>query len=323
LTYKSVYEMYIPNHIIGEGMNITNIVTFLNSKGFGKSYQTIYSFLTGRSEMSFKTAHSLSKVFPEKGILEFKNLSPDDLISFFYSILPDDIKHKGCHNTKWRIENIKKRYGPDILEDLEKSKSNPFFTHIHIAGKYNISREYVGQLYRIVYGNRYNSDDKKTLREEELSCSNNPNRKVAEYKKSGSIYQGAITEKLFMCKCELLGFDVSIPCKSDFDIVVNGWKIDVKSSIVARTNGRHLRIKYNRFTATKKQRDVCHFFACYSEITETFFIIPNEDIGKNIGKTKTFYITPKKATCCAAKNRYHKYENRFDLLETNNKDTTV
>jgi len=302
----------------GENMNITKIASFLNSKGYGGSYQTIYSLLTGRIKISFKTAYSLSQIFKEKDMMEFKRLTPDELTSFFYSILPDDIRYKSCHNDKWKIDNIKKKYGDEIIQDLEKVKTNPYFPLTIIADKYNISREYAGQLYGIIYGNRYNADDGKTTIEPEISCVNDPKRKVADWKKSGTKYQGAITEKLFMCKCELLGFNVSTPCKTTFDIFVNGWIIDVKSSRISGKTSPHLKIKYNKFSILKEQREKCHFFACYSDETETFFIIPNEDMGKGIQKTKTLYISPKKSTYHTAKNKYYKYENRFDLLEAKN-----
>jgi len=209
------------------------------------------------------------------------------------------------------------RDGVDILKDLRKSRNNPYFTLTQIGEKYGFSREYACQLYALIYKDRFRIDPnkKKKGKEKEITCVHNPKRKVADYKQSGFIYQGAVTEKLFMCRCELLGLSIEIPCSSEVDIIVNGYSVDVKTSKSSNQTSTRSKTKYSHFQISKDQRELCHFFACYSEITNDWYIIPNEEQGKKFKKSRFIYIAQVASRYHNAKNKYLKFKNRFDLLE--------
>jgi hypothetical protein len=51
------------------------------------------------------------------------------------------------------------------------------------------------------------------------------------------------------------------------------------------------------------------------EDTKEFFIIPNKEYGNKFAKNKSLYILVKKSDYPNAKNKYHEFKNRFDLLE--------
>jgi hypothetical protein len=295
-------------------MIIKQIHDALKLKGLEMSSSSLWGILSGKRQMSFSTALKLTSMFPEKDLLQWKHTKREDVKSFLIKeLLHSEINsHKDVVHRK--IKKIRYKYGDELFKDLKnvKMSGNPYFNLSTVAEKYGFSREYAGQIYAMIYKKRFKKSN-PIVAQKEITCVHNPKRKIADWKKSGPQYQGAVTEKLFMCRCELLGFDVKIPCSPGVDIIVNGYLIDVKTSNSPRKI-KGGKIKYLGFNISKEQRSSCHFFACYSETTDDFYIIPNEEHGGKFKKTRRITIAQTPSHYCNAKNKYIEFKNRFDLL---------
>ena len=274
----------------------------------------------------WEKAYELSLAFPENDIIKWRFMKSVQLMEFLRPKVKETfvsgIKKTSRTKRVKRMKSILLKYGKDVFKDLKSAKNIPYITLQSVAEKHGFSREYARQLYEFVYLDTYtNAHNKKMLTVEETQCPHNPAHKVAEYKKDSLKYKGAIAEKLFMNKCEALGFDVLIPCKPMFDIIVNKWLIDVKSCTKLTKTRPDVNTLYNHFHISPKQRSLCHFFALHSGNSDCFFIVPNKEFGHAFDKQKSIYIADKKSNDCRAKNKYFEYKNRFDLLENKNETT--
>ena len=181
------------------------------------------------------------------------------------------------HPREWKIERLKKKYGEDLINDLILIKKHASMTLTEIGDKYGFSREYARQTFKIVNGVPYTKylkikADKYNDSLEEIGCSEDPRHKVAEYT-GGTSLKGAKAELLCFNKCEGLGFDVSAPCNKTVDLLVNGFRVDVKSAWGTNSMGSSV-AEYYCFLASKKQQEICDFLACYAQPIDTFYIIP-------------------------------------------------
>ena len=299
-------------------MKIIDLHSFIVSKGCNISYGTLYNILSGK-EISFESAYALSLTFTEKTIMEWKKTNHVDIKKFLIENVPEKIKRvgqKSFHSRAWYMKNLKAKYGVEIFKDFKSVKNKPFFTLAWIGKKYGFSRERARQLFNKIYGEKYGDRLKIKNSTIEKDCKHNPKTKVAEYKKTGSLYAGAIVEKLFMCRCEQYGFDVLIPSSQSVDIEVNGFLIDVKSSVGKHKTSSTTKMEYYIFKISKSQRNQCHFFACYIKDIDSFFIIPNKDRGTVFKKLKTIYITLTESFDSRSKRKYHEYKNKFESLNS-------
>jgi hypothetical protein len=292
-------------------IKVSVITKFINEAGVPISQPAIHYIARGK-EMSFNKAHEFSKVFKDKDIVEWKKTKGKDFKEYFAGVIPLDYiksnslhkshKKPGSHSLAWKRGRLIERYGKEIIDDLKKVKAVPLFTLQYVADKYGFSREYARQIYKNTFGEKYTVARKKKERALKIktSCQNDPRHKVADFKRGSSVHIGAIAEKLFMCRCDLLGHNVTLFKDKLIDIQVNGKTVDVKSS-------KQRKGPYHRFCASKKQTEVCDFFACYVFEEDSFYIVPN----KKKGELKAWYLyIPKKQK----KHKYSKFKNRFDLL---------
>lgn len=300
-------------------MNVTIATKSLNAIGFEITYNQLRVALLSK-KIPIKTAIKFYDYFEKYSLDFFYKMSGAELTNFLKKHVGEDIACTTiATNKKRRIEKLKrilKKYGKDIFKDFKNVKNVPFHTLTDIGEKYGFSREYARQTYEFIYQSKYKEAIKQKAKLiEETQCVNNPKRKVADFKRGSSVHNGAIFEKLFMEECEAMGLDVNIPCDSVADIIVNGFVIDVKGSFKTQMTSVKGNVKYHKFRISKEQREICDFFACYHGTKETFFIIPNKEKGFKFKKQRMIYISKKKTNYYSSKNRYHKYENRFDLLK--------
>ena len=218
----------------------------------------------------------------------------------------------------YKIRNLRKKYGVQFIKDMKALKTQQYLSLHAVGVKHGLTRERVRQIFKIIYNESYGKYETKKAKERKESeatvCVHDPRRKVADYKKDSDVYRGALAEKLFMEQCEALGFSVEIPCGKSFDIIVNGFIIDVKSCTSARKMSEDSLVKYYRFSASAHQMEKCDFFACYAKDQDVFYIIPNFEKGK-IFKTETgFYISEEKTDYCSSINAHHEHKNMFSYL---------
>lgn len=205
------------------------------------------------------------------------------------------------------IKKLYKKYGQKIINDFKSLKTKPFWNLIDIGNKYNFSTEYARQIYNKLFQEPYNiARIKKTKTiNEEISCINDPRRKVAEYR-SGKVRIGAVAELLFFKKCIELGFKTQILCNKSVDIKINDYLIEIKSASVAIKTTKTNNHSYYIFILSEEQRRIANFVACYIYPQKQFYIIPSKSL-----KGNTIYILSDYYT---KRNRYLEYRNAWRLL---------
>jgi hypothetical protein len=202
------------------------------------------------------------------------------------------------------------KYGNDFLVQLKDVyEKKPFWSLSKIARNFKLSRERVRQIYNVMYleGIRDNVNPKKI--EQDLTCINDPRSKVTYYKCGSKPFFGAVSEKLFMEECEKRGFEFKVVCESKYDMVVNGYKVEIKSRTrPSLSRGNVWQCGFNLHTGQKEATDI---FACYHPIEKSFFIIPKSALEHRV----TLSIRACKSNDIRAKNRYWEYQNAWHLLE--------
>jgi len=226
------------------------------------------------------------------------------------------------NRAKWHTlkKGIIKKYGPEMLVDLETAKTKPFFSLTEIALKYGITRERVRQFFKGIYQEdfrKYQIAKTNRIHAEQLGCVHDPHYKMAEYKSGSHIKRAAEIELKFYNECLERGLHVGIPCVGTVDFIVNNFKVDVKSTNPRLFGSRAITKKY-RYNTKKRQFKVTDFYACFHSTRNCFFIIPkNMFAPKSIGNTGdilSLYINEYRSTYPTAKNKYFEYENAWSLL---------
>ena len=220
--------------------------------------------------------------------------------------------------------SLKKRltmnYGLEILKDLEDLQTKPYWNLADLGRKYGFSREWARCIFIKFYGENYSfirKEKTKKIYQDELACKSDPRYKVARCK-SKHTSMGAYAELLFYNKCQELDFQIDMPFNKTIDIIVNGFKVEIKSSSPYYACKRS-KIRHFRFGCLTKQIKMADFIACYHSTETTFFIIPCSTILLNRTKSlwKSIYINEKCSDYYTAKNKYWQYKDAWHLLEAN------
>ena len=243
-----------------------------------------------------------------------------------YSGVLDNFERTQDHKYLSWLGRLTKKYGHKILDDFESLKNNPYTSLEWVGKEHGLTRERIRQLYYKIYGEKYTiaKREQSLKKSEELSCKKDVRNYFAIIELEGiEPAQYKIYEKMFIDECLSRGFDVPTRCESDIDFIVNGFDVDVKFSKTPKVMGVGYITKYHHYSYSKKQADGADFLACYHNTTKAFFIIPMKVILGNKLKANVFksgnglYISSKKSTYCAAKNRYWEYKDAWNLLENN------
>lgn len=223
---------------------------------------------------------------------------------------------------RYGIKNMVKKYGIDILKDFKLLKKDYNLTLEIFGKKYGFTREYARILYKIVFGKAYTkalNKKRKRWRQlrdstKDLVCKNNPKFKIAEYKKSSTMRQGALIEQKFIEECEKRNLNVEIPCKAVIDLKVNGFNVEVKSNGKSKLVGKAITKRYV-FYISSSQIEKADFIACYHNRLDKFFIIPKKEISVgSLGKGGNISFSVNKTNHWCSKNRYWEFKDAFHLL---------
>lgn len=184
---------------------------------------------------------------------------------------------------------LARRHGQAILEDYIALNSKPYWNLTDIAKKYGFTRERARQIYNRLFRTPYIFIKKRKTREknEQINAMNracDPRQKVATYN-SGTILKGAEVELLAFQKMVELGMNVEFQRNVSYDMVVNSYKVDIKSARIAQLMRPEGRARYFHFSITPRQLDICEFFICYPVPKGVFYIIPRSRL-----KSKAIYI---------------------------------
>ena len=195
--------------------------------------------------------------------------------------IPPRYTKKPSHNVLWYRRRAIAKYGSDIINDLRAIKTKQYWTLTQIGEKYGFTREYARTLFKSLFGKAsgHYIKQKSAKRKADfvsLNCANDPRHKVADYKDNSLQKKGAKAELLVFNKCKEMGFDVEVPCDMVFDLKINGFNVDVKSTNKAHILGKGKigRSTYFRFATNPHQHEQCDFYACYVTPKNTFYIIP-------------------------------------------------
>ena len=223
------------------------------------------------------------------------------------------------------ILNLREKYGPEILEDLNNLNHDLFNDLTQIAKKYKVTRERARQWYKMIFGHGYRKilKEKTKKRNQDIACVHDPRRKVADYKKDSVMYRAAKVEKMFLKKCQKIKLGFNVPCTGEVDIKVNGYMVDVKSCSNPKRYSPGAKIKYFRYIAKGTQIETADFFACYHPVEKVFFIIPRAATNE-IGKADliSIYINECQSNYHTARNRYWEFRDAWYLLK-NKKNLTA
>lgn len=183
----------------------------------------------------------------------------------------------------YRLQNIRKKFGVEFLKDIKKINTLQFYGLSSVAEKYGVSREYIRQIHKTIYGKGFVEYERKKKKDRlalgKTVCFNDPRHKVADFKKGSTTYKGAAAEKKLLDRCLSLGLQIDFSCLKIFDIIINGYKVDVKSSYINSSMGTKGLINQFFFLITPTQREVCDFFLCYIAMNDKFYIIENNEKG--------------------------------------------
>lgn len=224
-----------------------------------------------------------------------------------------------------RLKKFEMKYGIDFFKDFESLRKNPYTKLGWVGNKYGISIERVRQLFRVFYGVPYTEAvDKCSIAMKEgnvTNCHKDPRVNVATKEYLGERPRRyKKIEKLFYDKCEELSLSIKPNCKISVDCIVNGKKVDIKSTRRAKRFSKKGNIKYFAYSVSKKQIEICDFLACYNPRNKSFFIIPINEFRKNIKNynnikcNKHIYIPDRITNYISSKNNYIEYENAWHLL---------
>lgn len=191
---------------------------------------------------------------------------------------------KPKHNVLWHRKRLIERYGREIINDLKAVKTQQYWNLTEVGKKYGFSREYARRLFKKVFGKSVTKYEKaktvkRTAEIKSMNCANDPRHKMANYK-GGHPKAGAKAELLVFNKCKELGFDVEIPCNQVYDLKINGFNVDVKSSSreqkMLKKGQVGNRSSYYYFGTRPRQHAQCDFYVCHAIPIDTFYIIPKQ-----------------------------------------------
>lgn len=225
------------------------------------------------------------------------------------------------HTIEWYRKRLIDKYGAEIIDDLKALKTRQYWTLTALGEKYSFSKEYARQIFKTIFGESYGKYGKeKTAKRRAdakmLECANDPRHKVANYE-PGIRKSAAKSELLVFNKCKELGFDVEIPCDAVFDLKINNFNVDVKStSKTTKVVPKHKQAtasEYFHFGTEPSQHVQCDFYICHVIPKDIFYIIPQNAMGPsgchiraNNVRYRTDYI-PKRLD-------YEQYRDAWGLL---------
>ena len=216
------------------------------------------------------------------------------------------------------------RHGSAFLDDYMALSSKQYWDLTAIAKKYGFSRERARQIYNRLFRTPYMSIKKRKTKDKNdqtnaMNRACDPRQKVAGYT-GGPVLKGAEVELLAFQKMVELGVNVEFQKNVSYDMIANGYKVDIKSCYVsAKTNSRTTK-RYFHFCITKKQFDLCDFFICFTVLKGIFYIIPKTELNSrsiyiptNYNYQHTYF--PLRKYYQNRPKRYEKYKEAWHLLK--------
>jgi len=216
-----------------------------------------------------------------------------------------------------------KKYGEEILSDLQGLVDEHHKTLSAVGRKYGISKERVRQMFELVYGFKYTvivtakRDKKRRIKFEKVLKSRDPRYKVEHLKKGSFIYRGAESEKKVFDICSALNYEIKPYHSQTIDLIINGYNVEIKSAHRVTFTSKKQKTPTFHFKLLPSQRTV-DFVVCHAVPTNQYFVIPIHEYPTSgnlyIPKTRTMEWTRGK-TVIKRVSRYYDYLEAWHLLK--------
>jgi len=219
-----------------------------------------------------------------------------------------------------------KKYGEGLVLDLQGLIDGNNQTLSSIGTKYGITRERIRQMFELLHGFKYtvavraNSEKKKRIRVERRLAKRDPRYKVENFREGSNIYHGAESEKKVFDICAALGYEIKPYPTKTIDIVINGYKVDIKSAHCTTMTHPSGKTPLYHFHLLESQR-IADFVICHASPINKFFVIPINEYPKcnhlYIPHTKTMEWKAGRYGLCKQKreSKYYNYLEAWHLLK--------
>lgn len=230
-----------------------------------------------------------------------------------------------------RISSIEK-YGEELIVDLKRLVDDHHLTLSQVGEKYGVTRERIRQIFELLYGFKYSvavsakGERKRRASYVDRIAKRNPGDKVKNYTKGSLQYMGAESEKKVYDICASLNYKIT-PFEESraIDLVVNGFKVEVKSAHTTCLTSPSGRTPLYHFKRLKSQ-ETADFIICHAVPVNKFFVIPNKDFPKAGDlylpsiKRKEWMAGNRLQVKVVSVSKYYQYEEAWHLLMPKRED---
>lgn len=220
----------------------------------------------------------------------------------------------------------KERYNDAFLSDMKDLVDNYQTTLESVAQKHGVTRERIRQVFELLYGFKYRvalsvkSDTRYRLKREARLQKMNPQSKVKRYPKGSLLHKGAETEKKVFDICASLGYEIKPYETNSIDLVINGYKVEVKSAYKTcfthpsgKTPQYHFRLRDSQLGTD--------FVVCHAVPQNNFFVIPISEFPRGgelyiPQNNKSQWMTGRKHSVLMKRaSKYYAYLEAWHLLK--------
>jgi hypothetical protein len=204
------------------------------------------------------------------------------------------------------------KYPPELLTDIERLKTDANLTLKDIANKYGVSTQRVRQMFGLVAGYNYTVSRRHKSKLERIKKElekRDPRLKASRFNGENQ-KKGAVSEAAVLKRCLDLGYVATPYPGTSVDLVINGFKVEVKSCHAAMVTNKKSRVPYYRFRVLKSQL-AADFIVCHIPEQNKIFVIPICEVLR----PGFIYILKDRSSVRRTKNRYQKYLEAWEQLE--------
>lgn len=174
------------------------------------------------------------------------------------------------------------KHSPEVIEAYKGLMTDSNATLKMLGERFGYTRERARQVFESIFGYKFTTIVKKRSneRKERLAhirlLKRDPRYKIEHSSNPDClIHRGALAEKKVLEICEVYGYEVkAYTPDTSIDMVINGYKVDVKAAYCSGTLSPAQRTNYYHFQRRDSQR-IADFIICYAAPINKFFVIPN------------------------------------------------
>jgi len=192
------------------------------------------------------------------------------------------------------------KYGKEVVNDFKMIVNDYNLTLTEIGKRYDFSKEWARQLFKIVNGYSYSQVLKSKAFAKKVDCVIRKIDPVERAKKSKANYMVSAQSELAVYEiCKSMGFDI-IPKRDGkiYSFIINGYNVAVKVSSQSKCYTDRMKAEYYRFNLSKSQLIEIDYMICHVVPDDDFYIIPTS----MLAKSGTMYIRNKKTGINMNKN---------------------